>query len=165
MDKVYIITSGEYSDYHIKRVFLSREKAISYLNRVEQDSYDNYNIEEFELDDDKSFEIMHYVEMTCHEEHDGEVRVFTSFGKTNTLDNNTQDLEIVNFYKNNPFSNSVKIRRVLPPDYNKEVINEKYRIILKSVMAGCKFEYNQGKSLKHINNNLEKSVKLLEIMY
>lgn len=44
--KIYIVTSGEYSDYSIDTVFTTREKAIDY---VEQHGTD-CNIEEYELD-------------------------------------------------------------------------------------------------------------------
>jgi len=45
--KVYIITEGEYSDYHIERVFLDRAKAEAYTN-FHPFAY----IEEYETDDD-----------------------------------------------------------------------------------------------------------------
>ena len=44
--KIYIVTSGEYSDYGIDAVFTTKEKAVDY---VEQHGTD-YNIEEYELD-------------------------------------------------------------------------------------------------------------------
>ena len=53
---VYIVTAGEYSDYHIERVFLDRKKAEQYValqNRnFEWYDYDNWNIEEEETFDD-----------------------------------------------------------------------------------------------------------------
>lgn len=48
MDKVYIVTSGDYSDYHIERVFQSKEKAEAYVkarNNIPK-------IETYELSDD-----------------------------------------------------------------------------------------------------------------
>lgn len=46
--KIYIVTSGEYSDYRINAVFTTKEKAVDY---VEQHGTD-YNIEEYNLDED-----------------------------------------------------------------------------------------------------------------
>ena len=46
--KIYIVTSGEYSDYHIEAVFTTKEKAVEY---VEQHGTD-YNIEEYDLDEE-----------------------------------------------------------------------------------------------------------------
>lgn len=48
MDKVYIVISGDYSDYHIERVFQSKEKAEAYVkarNNIPK-------IETYELSDD-----------------------------------------------------------------------------------------------------------------
>ena len=45
---IYIVTSGEYSDYTIDAVFTTKEKAVDY---VEQHGTD-YNIEEYELDEE-----------------------------------------------------------------------------------------------------------------
>jgi hypothetical protein len=45
--KVYIITRGEYSDYHIKQVFSTRQKAVEFLDTVD----DSYQLEEYDLDE------------------------------------------------------------------------------------------------------------------
>ena len=48
MDKVYIVTSGDYSAYHIERVFQSKEKAEAYVR-----ARNNLpGIETFEYSDD-----------------------------------------------------------------------------------------------------------------
>ncbi|MBO5080351.1 MAG: hypothetical protein J6B82_05665 [Bacteroidaceae bacterium] len=58
--KVYAVTSGEYSDYHIKGIFDSREKAEEYIN---YSTYSDLNdIEEYNLNEppdkgEKIFEI------------------------------------------------------------------------------------------------------------
>lgn len=46
--KIYIVTSGEYSDYGIDAVFTTKEKAVDY---VEQHGT-NYNIEEYNVDEE-----------------------------------------------------------------------------------------------------------------
>lgn len=46
--KIYIVTSGEYSDYSINAMFTTKEKAVEY---VEQHGTD-YNIEEYNLDEE-----------------------------------------------------------------------------------------------------------------
>ena len=48
--KVYIVTEGEYSDYHIEEVFSTREKAESYIALHNTSSYGYYQIEEYEID-------------------------------------------------------------------------------------------------------------------
>lgn len=46
--KIYIVTSGNYSDYRIDAVFTTKEKAVEY---VEQHGT-NYHIEEYNLDEE-----------------------------------------------------------------------------------------------------------------
>lgn len=47
MEKVYIVTSGEYSDYTIEAVFATREKAEEYVEAHGAD----YRVEEYQVDD------------------------------------------------------------------------------------------------------------------
>ncbi|MEE1073803.1 MAG: hypothetical protein U0L26_15730 [Cellulosilyticum sp.] len=50
MSKVYIVTSGEYSDYGIDRVFSTEEKAKEWVDVTTSMYGGNYNIEQYELD-------------------------------------------------------------------------------------------------------------------
>lgn len=48
--KVYIVTQGDYSEYHIERVFSTREKAQEYLDHI---GYAwNAEIEEYDIDEE-----------------------------------------------------------------------------------------------------------------
>lgn len=46
-NKVFVVTSGEYSDYTIDRVFSTRKKALEYLDTKD----DSYTLEVFDLDE------------------------------------------------------------------------------------------------------------------
>lgn len=48
MDKVFIVTSGRYSDYFIEAVFSSKEKAEDYINANGTD--DSWEVNEYEVD-------------------------------------------------------------------------------------------------------------------
>lgn len=52
--KVYVVTSGEYSDYSICAVFLDKKKAQYWTaaQNTEENSSDPYEIEEYDLSDD-----------------------------------------------------------------------------------------------------------------
>ena len=50
MSRVFIVTSGEYSDYGIDRVFSSEEKAKEWVDIITSMYGGNYNIEQYELD-------------------------------------------------------------------------------------------------------------------
>lgn len=49
--KIYVVTSGEYSDYGICAMFSSREKADRYMEALPNSGYSGYNeVEEWDLD-------------------------------------------------------------------------------------------------------------------
>ena len=50
MNKVFIVTSGEYYDYGIDRVFSTEEKAKEWVNVITSMYGGNYDIEQYELD-------------------------------------------------------------------------------------------------------------------
>ena len=50
MSKVFIVTSGEYSDYGIDKVFSTEEKAKEWVDVITSMYGGNYNIEQYELD-------------------------------------------------------------------------------------------------------------------
>jgi len=52
---VYIVTSGEYSDYHIERVFLSYEKAEQFVALHNRNS-DEYCYEEWNIEPRETFD-------------------------------------------------------------------------------------------------------------
>lgn len=47
--KVYIVTQGDYSEYHIERVFSTRDKAQEYLDHIGNNDCD---IEEYNIDEE-----------------------------------------------------------------------------------------------------------------
>ncbi|MBQ8521410.1 MAG: hypothetical protein IJ456_08570 [Bacteroides sp.] len=59
--KVYVVTAGDYSDYHIKGIFDSREKAEEYINHStdsDLNDIEEYNLNELKPDKrEKMFEI------------------------------------------------------------------------------------------------------------
>ena len=75
--KIYIVTAGEYSDYHICKVFLDKEKADKYVAlETECDEFLSYNmyVSEWETSDDKvdmnaKVGYYHY----CYINHMGEI--------------------------------------------------------------------------------------------
>lgn len=58
--KIYVVTRGEYSNYRIEEVFLTKEKAKLYINAHRHDAsyyYDeDYDIEEYDTFDDNIYE-------------------------------------------------------------------------------------------------------------
>lgn len=51
MKKVFVVTSGQYSDYGVDAIFTTKELAENFINAFKSDSsYDEKNIEEWDLD-------------------------------------------------------------------------------------------------------------------
>lgn len=48
--KIYLVTSGEYSDYGVDAVFTTRKKAQDYIDSLGDDSNSYYDIELYDLD-------------------------------------------------------------------------------------------------------------------
>lgn len=70
--KVYIVTSGIYSDYHIDRVFSTREKAQEYLDHI--GNYENADIKEYNLDEETPRGVFGYCVTISNS--DGEATVY-----------------------------------------------------------------------------------------
>ena len=51
--KVYVVTQGEYSDYHIEQIFTDRDKAELFCTTLNVDYYAPPEIEEYETDEVK----------------------------------------------------------------------------------------------------------------
>lgn len=53
MNKAYIVTSGDYSDYHIVKVFCNKEKAELYIKCQKYgDNYSDFEIEEYDIEEE-----------------------------------------------------------------------------------------------------------------
>lgn len=65
MDKVWIVTEGEYSDYHIERVFLNKDHAEAYaeVRRTGGHHYsdDSVKVEEWVVNADRNLTALWYV--------------------------------------------------------------------------------------------------------
>lgn len=62
--KVYIVTSGDYSDYHIDRVFSTRERAREFVDHMGA----CYEIEEYDLDEETPRGVFGY-RVSIYEDH------------------------------------------------------------------------------------------------
>lgn len=66
MAKVYLITSGSYSDYSIDKIFLSKEKAEQYHDLIKRTHYDVNDIEIYDLSDDEIFTPYYYIQFVYY---------------------------------------------------------------------------------------------------
>ena len=128
--KVYIVTDGEYSDYHIKRVFIDGEKAGRYLETS------CGRIEEFNTSDDVDIEHITYTHV-FYKWHKDEDCFDLYVRRTNSLDEVRGDIEYIYYTDqkggkcpytrniNSPYR-SISLRRIIAHDYDKERLKKKY---------------------------------------
>lgn len=48
--KIYVVTEGSYSSYHIVFVTVDRERADAFVKRYNKTDYDDYRVEEYDTD-------------------------------------------------------------------------------------------------------------------
>ena len=94
MAKIYIVTQGEYSDYHICKVFANKESAIAYCNSMydkEESEYfwGRYYVEDYEICDSG--------------QHEPPARI--------GVDAKFMDSELVSFYTGMMFGHRIKFDR------------------------------------------------------
>lgn len=80
--KIYIVTSGEYSDYRIDAVFTTKEKAVNYLEQHGT----CYNIEEYNIDEEVKKKTQLWYIMFCIEDGNLLEANPTSFNRDKMVD-------------------------------------------------------------------------------
>lgn len=93
--KIYIVTSGEYSDYGIDAVFTTKEKAVYY---VEQHGTD-YNIEEYNLDE----EVVKETKLWLVEFEIESQEIKHASPTTYNIDKNKDTCEVTEYLSFNPY--------------------------------------------------------------
>jgi len=125
--KVYIVTDGSYSDYHIERVFLEKEKAEHFSELIDGD------VGEYETDDDKQFE--DYNVIRCWYNFIGE---FTSYFTNIVGQKYALNKTAFSIFKNTSMNN-LYLQRVVPNDSNEEDMTNKYKKVCYDIFAEIKY--------------------------
>lgn len=147
MTKAYVVTSGSYSDYSIDRVFLDKEKAERYIKLCDNHG-DTPIIEEYDIDDNNSIDEIVYVE---GKHYKNQVSIFknkemdVSIKRTNSLDDEPQEIKRNWFHINYDESYSLTIRRVLSNgSFDEKKIIKKYEKVLYDLMAQVEYLMSTG---------------------
>lgn len=158
--KVYVITAGSYSDYHIERVFLDKEKAERYVE-LSNNRYETPYIEEFETDDDEVIEPITFISVNyskgcSYRENNLDVEI----NITNTLANKEDDLNRSYFYTYSSLNEKyLSISRVLKGHLDEEKLIKKYEKVAYDLMTQIESLLNmEGWDEKMIRNWLDQNV-------
>ena len=137
-DMCYIITEGEYSDYHIVTIFKTKEKAELY-----QKCHPGTEIEEYCFDDDRIFTCFDTVEVTCY-------LYYTLFSEPSFTFEFKQYTE-----EDAPWAMRTRawcnlfdrdylmfgFRRKLPKGWLQDDVTQKYTKVIQDVCAELKYEF------------------------
>lgn len=131
--KVYIVVAGQYSDYHIERVFLDKEKAERYVE-LSQNGYDSPYIKTMETSDDYIIEKITYVDAYYtkgkeYEDIDMDILV------TNTVDSTEDNIKRNEFYLYPTGTKELDISRVIYGEFDEDEIKEKYKRVCHDLMT------------------------------
>ncbi len=136
MDEVYVVTAGDYSEYHIEAVFKKRDKAEDYCS-----CHPNSEIETFKFSDDKIYTPFNRVHIQCHYKFDGvskEMSTYFNFQRVTLEDWSIYSKDSINsdVYEKRWFD--IVINRVLPENYNEEEVRNKYIKVFQDLKAEIK---------------------------
>ena len=116
--KVYVVTTGEYSDYEIAKIFLDKNKAEEFANWVE----DSNGVDEWETsDDDFEFGDLEdkVIVSAYYYPYDDEVRIYT------TKYYNRYSFNLYHYCKGIDKSHEcINFNKIMPKNYNKKQVKK-----------------------------------------
>lgn len=117
---IYIVTSGCYSDYGIDAVFQNRDKAEAYCQ-----CHPDTEIEEWEFFDGNTYTPFNVVKISMHIRLNGTNDIYFKFKTLSKEDNEfyMSNLDFVSAYSQQI---EIHLRRLLPQNYDKEMVEKKY---------------------------------------
>ena len=166
--KVYIVTIGEYSDYRIEEVFLTKEKAELYINAHKNDAHyydDDYNIEEYNTFDDKIYEEKDKKIVTLKYDcsYDSGVHYNVEIMDLALIDEKNitvEDICIHTDYLDCRKIESLNFTKIV--DSNRVKTEEQYEKILQDIVAEAKnmlLEYNKNEMTYKIVASIEEALE------
>ena len=130
--KVYVVTTGSYSDYEIAKIFLDKNKAEEFANWVK----DSNGVDEWETSDD-DFEFGELedkvIVSASYQPYEDEVRIYT------TKYYNSYSFNRYCYFKSvNELHDCINLNKVMPKDYSekqvKKILYDKYAEV-KALLA------------------------------
>lgn len=141
--KVYVVTTGAYSDYTIQKIFTNKEKAEEYKEWL----YDSNDIEEYEIEDD--LEVSKFYKITVsYEVHDTRITVPEVYIYKCTHDdvysNSTYYGDYHNYY--GKYFRIGIVRFIPEQNWNEEFYKNKYIKAIYDLAAIARYKRLEGAS-------------------
>ena len=147
--KIYVVTTGCYSDYSIDRVFTDKAKAEEYAEWLE----DSNDVEEYETDDDINFTKMHmvHVELKYHDNGEEELSSYV----IKTIDKEKDYTYFSNYHRySGDYINITLTRYVSNKNFNEDFYKDKYTKAIYDILAIVKDCLANGYDERQINEIL-----------
>lgn len=149
--KIYVVTSGCYSDYHIEKVFTDKTKATEYAEWLE----DSNDIEEYETEDELQVNKFYNVVITLKVYDNGRENLNTRFSKT---DNNGEWNNYISYSDYHKYSRDhidIFLKRQVPEvNWNEDFYIDKYTKATYDILAQVKHFISEGYTESQINELL-----------
>lgn len=161
MGKVYVVTSGEYSDYIIDKVFIDESVAKNYVefNNKYGNSYEQY-LEVYDLNEDKKFKEVNYVVASFEvNTKNNTFELEIDIEKTNNIDWDESISNTTVYQSKSRFINEVYICRLITDEnYDEDFIKSKYKKVLYKLMDDVNYLLSLGFSEYDINNQFKNNL-------
>lgn len=148
--KVYIVTQGCYSDYHIEKVFLDRQKAEEYVKYYTASAYDDLQIEEYENSNEMVITPMYYANIEYNiltDEYSFKIELSNS---EDMRHKNKTDLSFGRSGYNAPISAPIiKLFREVSSN-NDDIAYNKYLKVCRDLSTQIKYLASEGLSQNEI---------------
>jgi len=143
--KVYVVTAGCYSDYHIERIFTDKDKAEEYCKWC----YDSNDIEEYDIDD--NIELDKYYRIDTRYENSPEQKPTIEIQRVMEKQIYPAYTSCVQYRQ----SIRLQIIRFIPEKaFDEELVTQKYTKVAYDTMAFIKQMLNEGYTKEQVNEML-----------
>ena len=145
--KVYIVTSGIYSDYMIRKIFLDKDKAEEYKEWIPNSN----DIEEYDTSDENIIDKLYKIRIDLRWYPNKEEKLFASACKDCESDYN------YNHYSNysDIWEELVVVRTVNGENFNEEFWKDKLTKYIYDLKAYVKYLKTEGCNEKQIRDAIE----------
>lgn len=149
--KIYVVTAGSYSDYHIEKVFTDKLKAEEYRQWL----YDANDIEEYETEDDLNIEKFYkiVVSYTVYDNGKDEAPII-SIAKCTSEDIYADRIGYSEYERARHFMISI-VRFIPEQNWNEEFYRNKYTKAIYDLAAIVKYHRTMGASEEDIRKLLD----------
>lgn len=143
--KIYIVTSGTYSDYCIRRVFTNKEKAEEYREWL----HGSNEVEEYDTSDDMPTEKKYcvYVDLKWYPDKSEETVV-------SAYKNTESDFDYQTYTNYNTWEEIIVVRNVSAGNYDEQHWKDKFTKVAYDLKANVEFLKTEGLSYEQIKDEI-----------